>query len=229
MDLILFDIDGTLIQSMKQDGECYVAALEEVFGFTDVDDDWSGYEYATDGGIFLEVFSARRGRDPSRTESEELCSRFVELLAAHCAERRLEEVAGANRLLNALRERDDTAVAFATGCWRSPAALKMQSAGLSFEDAPSATSDDAISREEIIEIAVRRAALDRGVSGFENRVYVGDGVWDVRACRRLGLPFLGITPDIAADGLREEGAEFLLPDFEDQALFHEYRERCSRG
>lgn len=229
MDLILFDIDGTLIRSMTDDGECYLAAMEELFGFTDVDDDWSRYEYATDAGIFREVFSVRRGRDPSIDEMEEFRNRFVARLADRFSKNGLEEVSGAGRLLATLDAVDDIAVAFATGCWRRSAVLKMQSAGLSFDQAPSATSDDAISREEIMQIAARRAALERGIPGFDSTVYVGDGIWDVRACRRLGLSFIGITADIAASGLHAEGVEFLLPDFEDQRLFHEYRDRCSRG
>jgi phosphoglycolate phosphatase-like HAD superfamily hydrolase len=35
-------------------------------------------------------------------------------------------------------------------------------------------------------------AQRRPADGFERVVYVGDGLWDVRACVRLGLPFVGI-------------------------------------
>lgn len=225
MDLVLFDIDGTLIRSMEYDGECLVAALHEVFGFTDIEDDWSRYEHITDAGILIEAYEKRRGRPPSTNEIEGFCGYFAKLLAERCSQHRLEEVAGAGLLLVALEARPDIAVAFATGCFRRTAALKMQSARLSFDQASSATCDDAIGRDEIIRIAIGRAASDRGVSGFENTVYVGDAIWDVWACRRLGIPFIGITADITADRLRAEGTEFLLPDFRDQRLFHEYRER----
>jgi phosphoglycolate phosphatase-like HAD superfamily hydrolase len=225
MDLVLFDIDGTLIRSMADDGECLVAALGDVFGFTDIEDDWSCYEHITDAGILIETFRQRRGRPPSTNEIEAFCGHFAELLAERCSQQRLEEVAGAGLLLAALEAQSDIAVAFATGCFRRTATLKMQSARLSFDSASSATCDDAIGRDEIIRIAIGRAASDRGVSGFENTVYVGDAIWDVWACRRLRIPFIGITADITADRLRAEGTEFLLPDFRDQGLFHEYRER----
>ncbi len=225
MDLVLFDIDGTLIRSMEDDGECFIAALDEVFGFTDIEDDWSCYEHITDAGILIEAFKQRRGRPPSTNEIEAFCAYFVELLAERCSEHRLEEIAGAGLLLDALGARKDIAVAFATGCFRQSATLKMQNARLSFDQTTSATCDDAISRDEIIRVAIGRAASDQGVAGFENAVYVGDAIWDVWACRRLGLPFIGVTADITADRLRAEGIEFLLPDFRDQGLFHEYRER----
>jgi len=225
MDLVLFDIDGTLIRSMEDDGECFVAALGEVFGFTDIEDDWSRYEHITDAGILIETFNQRRGYPPSTNEIEAFCECFVELLAERCSERRLEEVAGAGLLLAVLEKQNDIAVAFATGCFRRSAALKMQSARLSFDQASSATCDDAIFRDEIIRVAIGRAASDQDVAGFEKAVYVGDAIWDVWACRRLGLPFIGVTADITADRLSAEGIEFLLPDFRDQELFHEYRER----
>ena len=225
MDLILFDVDGTLIRSMQDDGECLVTALYDVFGFTDVEDDWSCYQHITDVGILIEAFEQRKGRAPSETESEAFCERYVELLTERCSENPLEPIAGAAMLLDALAEREDIAVAFATGCFRRCAAVKMLSAGLSFDLAPAATCDDAISRHEIMENGIAKAAANHGVTGFDNMVYVGDAIWDVWACRRLGLPFIGVAADITADRLRAEGIEFLLPDFRDQGLFEDYRER----
>jgi phosphoglycolate phosphatase-like HAD superfamily hydrolase len=225
MDLVLFDIDGTLIRSMRDDGECLVASLHDVFGFTDIEDDWSRYQHITDAGILIEAFEQRRGRPPSAAEVETFCEHFVGLLSERCSENRLEPIAGAALLLEALAAREDIAVAFATGCFRRTAAVKMASAGLSFDQAPAATCNDAISREEIIEIAIAKAASEQSTPGFENAVYVGDGIWDVWACRRLGLPFIGVAADTTAERLRGEGIEFLLPDFRDQGLFHEYRKR----
>src|SRR6516162_1489083 len=46
MRLVIFDIDGTLTQTMKVDADCFVRSLAEVCGFRDVDTDWSGYKHA---------------------------------------------------------------------------------------------------------------------------------------------------------------------------------------
>lgn len=229
MDLVLFDIDGTLIRSMRDDGDCLVEALQTAFGFADVDDDWSRYRYITDAGVMIEAFEERRGRTPSTAEIENFRRQFVASLARRCAQRRLQQVPGAAALLAELAQRDDIAVAFATGCFRQTAVLKMESAGLCFDQVPSATCNDAISREDIMQIAINRAATQHGLERFENLVYVGDGIWDVWACRRLGVPFIGITADIAADRLRAEGVEYLLSDFRDRALFDIYRKQASRG
>ena len=39
MGLVIFDIDGTLTQTMKADEECFVRSLVEVCGVGDVDTD----------------------------------------------------------------------------------------------------------------------------------------------------------------------------------------------
>ena len=39
MHLVMFDIDGTLTETMKVDEECFVRSLAEVCGFTDVETD----------------------------------------------------------------------------------------------------------------------------------------------------------------------------------------------
>ena len=50
----------------------------------------------------------------------------------------------------------------------------------------------------------------------EQVIYVGDGVWDLIACRSLGIPFIGVGERIAA--LAELGARQVLPDLEPRAF-----------
>ena len=68
MHLIMFDIDGTLTETMKVDEECFVRSFKDVFGFTDIDTDWSRYPRTTDSGIFHDIFAARVGRSPTAKE-----------------------------------------------------------------------------------------------------------------------------------------------------------------
>ena len=39
MHLVMFDIDGTLTETMKVDEECFVRSFKDVFGFADIDTD----------------------------------------------------------------------------------------------------------------------------------------------------------------------------------------------
>jgi phosphoglycolate phosphatase-like HAD superfamily hydrolase len=58
------------------------------------------------------------------------------------------------------------------------------------------------------------------VGSFEGVVYVGDGVWDARAARNLGFPFIGISPEPGkAARLHAEGACRVFGDYLDAAAF----------
>ena len=50
---------------MEDDGGCRVTALNKVFGSTDIADDLSQDEFATDAGILSKVFPERGGRPRS--------------------------------------------------------------------------------------------------------------------------------------------------------------------
>ena len=125
--------------------------------------------------------------------------------------------AGHPRLLESLGRSGDYRVALATGAWRDSARLKMASAGLCYDDYPAASSDDAFEREAIIKLSAQRATERFG--GFDRSVYIGDGVWDARACRAIGIPFIGIAGDVRAERLTAEGAVKVFPDFTDQDSF----------
>jgi len=108
-------------------------------------------------------------------------------------------------------------VALATGAWRDSARLKMASAGLRYDDYPAASSDDAMERESIIRLSMLRAAERYGKSN--SAVYIGDGLWDARASRNIGIPFIGIADIGRAARLTAEGAVCVMPDFSDPDLF----------
>ena len=58
--LVVLDVDGTLTRITQVDTDCYVRALADVFGFHEVDTDWSHYRHATDGAILSELFERYR-------------------------------------------------------------------------------------------------------------------------------------------------------------------------
>ena len=129
MHLVMFDIDGTLTETMKVDEECFIRAFKDVFGFTDIDTDWSHYPRTTDSGIFHDVFTSRIGRSATAQEVSRFCRHFIQLLAAASSQSPFAPVAGADRLLSRLAQGGSHRVSLATGGWRDSARLKMASAG----------------------------------------------------------------------------------------------------
>ena len=90
--------------------------------------------------------------------------------------------------------------------------MKLAAAGVPFEGVPAAHADDAHPREDIIRTAATRA-LGTSDSNFERAVYVGDGVWDVRAAAELGIGFVGIGESEAAERLRSAGSNVVFPNY----------------
>jgi phosphoglycolate phosphatase-like HAD superfamily hydrolase len=217
MRLVIFDVDGTLTQSMEADAKCFVRSLAEVCGFSDIDTDWSRYKHVTDSGVFQEIYESRAGRSPSSHEISVFRQHFVGLLGQVSSGAPFAPITGAPVLLSRLATSREYCVALATGAWRESARLKMRSAGLCYDDYPAASSDDALDRESIIRLSMRRAADRYG--RLDNTVYVGDAVWDARACRNLGIPFIGIAADGRAARLFAEGAICVFPDFSATDLF----------
>jgi len=221
MKLIMFDIDGTLTRTDAADGDCFVQALQDVFGFTGISDDWSIYPHCTDSGILDALFHEREGRPPSEAEATDFQRHFVALLNAETAARPFAQVEGAHEMLRQLLATPSIAVSLASGAWECSARLKLASAGLEFPQIPGAFADDAHYREDIMRASLSRAAHLHARGSFESVIYIGDGVWDARACRALGWPCIGIARDpVKAARLVSEGALTVLSGYEPaQPLF----------
>ena len=214
MGVILFDVDGTLTDTMDIDTRCFLRAFADVCGFDDVDADWSHYRNATDAGIFQEVFESRRGRSPTVSETVEFRQHLVALFRSAALQQPFAPIRGAAALLARLTERGEYRIGLATGCWSDAARVKMGSAGFCYDDYPAASADDAPDRETIVRIAAQRTAGE-SKKEWNHAIYVGDGVWDVKMYRLLGIPFLGIGVGAQKERLIAAGASDVLPDFAD--------------
>lgn len=214
MNLAMFDIDGTLTQSDVVDEECFLRALKDVFGFREINNDWSAYPHCTDGALLATIFQERLGRAPASDEIAEFQAHFITLLAAAANQSPFQPVAGAREMLSHLLAAPEWAVSLASGAWEASARLKLASAELHFPNMPGAFADDAPAREAIMRASLDKALRLHGGTSFDSVVYIGDGVWDARACRDLGWPFIGIASDAAKIArLRSEGARHVFPHF----------------
>ncbi|HEY1233374.1 MAG TPA: HAD hydrolase-like protein [Candidatus Binatia bacterium] len=228
MGVILFDVDGTLTDTMDVDTRCFLQAFVDVCGFADVDPDWSHYRNATDAGIFQEVFESRRGRSPTVSETVEFREHLVALFRSAAQQKPFAPIRGASALLRRLSERGEYRIGLATGCWSDAARVKMASAGFCYDDYPSASADDAPDRETIVRIAAQRTAGETDRE-WNRAIYVGDGVWDVKMSRLLGIPFLGIGSEEQRESLIAAGASDVLPDFSDIHGFLLSLHKLARG
>ncbi len=231
MNLVIFDIDGTLTRSVRIDEVCFVEAIEDTTSIRNIDQHWARYTYSTDSGLALQIFQEKLGRQPFVNEIKQVQTRFFELLdeAFRIDPGACQAVNGAPALLSHLQETPGWAIALATGCWSGSAARKLSAAGLPTEGVPIGTADDSYVRSEIIEIALQRAQATYRISAFDAVVYVGDGVWDLKAARSLGIGFVGITQGKHGARLWSFGAEHMLEDYGDLSMVIERIQAASKA
>ena len=216
INLVVFDVDGTLTATADVDSRCFAEAVSSEFGIEHVDADWTSYSEFTDSMIIDEIFRERFGRRPGSGEISRLIGRFLAALSRAHGERPQDfaEIPGAAALVDALRGRADWRVAIATGGWERSARLKLAYASIDADGVPLAAADDSPFRAGIVTAATERAAELAG-QPFERVVLVGDTLWDVSTAAGLGRPFLGVGVEEQALRLRRAGASAVVPDFAD--------------
>lgn len=211
MKVLVFDIDGTLTATASVDGRLFAEALGAVLTLPS-EEPWFGLTELTDAAILAELCAARPAAERIVVEREVQRRFFASLEAAVEAEpEAFQPISGAREIFEAIRGAGWTP-AIATGAWRRSAETKLAAAGIPVSGVPLVTSSEHPRRVNIIRHAVQLAA-----SAYEPEevVYVGDGSWDVVACRELGIGFVGRGAPADAQALAELGAAAVLPDFSD--------------
>jgi len=180
----MFDIDGTLIESYDFDSECFTEAVKEVTGL-EIDTDWASYKHVTDTGILKEFFNENSIENTNEVSKNIKCA-FLAKIQTRIDDQPINEIKGASKFITKLKELDGVVISFATGGWLESAVLKLESAGIDISGIPIASSNDHYSRIEIMKIAEQRAIKESRLSF----TYFGDGSWDLKACKELGVNFV---------------------------------------
>lgn len=222
MILLLFDLDGTLVDTSADDARLYAAALAQVAGEPVPLYSWEKYSEITASAIAREALApilGRRVRDGEVYQAREAQTKLWDQAHAQGA-LQVRAVPGARELFAEAQTRHGYVAAVATGGWGPSALIKLHLAGFPLDNLVIASSDDAETRAKILNTAEILAAAARGCFGFSARVVIGDGVWDARGARAVKGGFVGVSTDPAhAKLLRAEGAAAVIPDFTDRAAF----------
>ncbi len=188
---VIFDIDGTLLNSSAQDDHLYKQAARKVLGDVRFRPGLADYQHVTDAGILLEVCADNGiAADPALTDAVKT-QFFADLEAFIDDHGPFLEMPGAQALLERLLRSDDHGIAIATGSWRRSAEIKLASAGFALDGVTVANSDDAIERTAIMQHAL--ASIGRDCRSI---TYFGDGSWDRLACDALGWRFRAVGPGL---------------------------------
>ncbi len=211
----MFDLDGTLVDSMNIDSDCYLQALVDVFEFDldKIDRNWGNYPHITDAGILQTLCQTELGRNPTPLEIKAYQQRFLNLLNIAIGNQPLQEIIGAKNILHYLETAPNYAMAIATGAWKKTAKFKLQQTKLDEIIIPIACSDDDRSRVKIMKCAYQRSIEFYQQPQFETVTYIGDGVWDGVASQELDYHFIGIGSGNRVGDLLATGARHVFPNY----------------
>ena len=213
MKLILFDIDGTILDSVKTDDLCYIKTFWDLFSWDLSNIDWNNFKNVTDSGITQELFFSKYERAPTGHEIESIISYYGQQLEFHSEF--IKEIDCALSFLEHLDALPDIAVGFATGGWRETAVIKCKSIGFKLEEHPFVSSSDHFERASIIDLAIKDALVRSKVESFDSITYFGDGLWDLRATKEMGIDFIGVDHH-SDEKLRNAGVKRIISDYKKQ-------------
>lgn len=210
MDLVLFDIDGTLLTSRGAGRESLDVAFEAVHGWAAATAGLS-LAGATDGGIVRDV-ARRFGVTAESIDLARVQARYYEALEERLAEPgRARACAGVHALVERLR--GTVHLGLLTGNWREGARRKLAAIGMEEGWEPGAFGDDAVDRDALVPVARARARA----AGLEvaRVIVVGDTPADVSCARAGGAIAVAVETGFATrEALRAAGPDLLLPDLE---------------
>jgi phosphoglycolate phosphatase-like HAD superfamily hydrolase len=217
MRVALFDIDGTLLDSLGAGRRAMEAALVETFGTPGPAD--YRYDGKTDRQIVREQMR-EAGHDDAAIDArmDEVFARYLAGLADEVAAGTVRRLAGVAEVLDALEPREDVVLGLLTGNVAEGAAVKLRAAGLAVERfVVCAYGSDHESRLELPGIARQRAVrrLGRDV-GAEQLVIIGDTPLDIACAHHGGARAVAVgTGHYSVETLAEHAPARVLADLAD--------------
>lgn len=206
--LIIFAVDGTLIGGEAADWLSFDTAIESVLGFAADETFFAGLPEITAQSI-AEAAVRASGAEPGNGLEKRIHDEYFRgLREAHSSDPlTFQPRPSVPELLQHLSSMPGVKVALATGDWHPTITFKLAAAGIDISNFPIATSSDTPRRPDIIRLAAERADMP-----LSQAVYVGDGPWDMRACRELDLAFIGTGE--RTHRLSQSGVQHILEPLE---------------
>jgi len=217
--LILFDVDGTLVYSNRNDSLSFAETYEDLYKRPFPTIDWDTYPHVTDTAILQLVIGSHFQRECHWDEIEIFQDHYI---ARMNAKRQADggpyrEVPAARSTIGLLREDPRFSLGIATGGWERPAAFKLGYLAFPIDGIPLIGADRRHTRPAILQAAIDCCLrLDPAIDRI---VYVGDALWDVATTRQMNLNFVGIRYKGDVEMLRKEGVAHVFPDFTDFPRF----------
>ncbi len=218
--LVLFDIDGTLIDTGGAGLRALDMAFHDLYGIMDA---FKGVKMAgrTDIGIIKEGLKLH-GIGVRDGEVEKVAERYISFLGREINNPDRKVKPGVISVLERLRM-DEVPIGLLTGNIEKGARIKLGALGLNEYFPTGAFGNDHEDRDMLLPIALKRFSELGVVVSPENCIVVGDTPRDVRCSRVHGASCIGVaTGPYRAEVLESAGADLVLESLAERGPFFNF-------
>ncbi|MFC1883770.1 HAD family hydrolase [Thermodesulfobacteriota bacterium] len=212
MKLLLFDIDGTLIDPYGAGSRSAGKAFEDLFHIKDA---FAGVRMAgkTDIQIMKEGLATHGLPDGDETLSS-IFEVYLGHLKREVSNKRGKIKPGVVELLDDLKGNADCFLGLLTGNIQAGARIKLEAFGLNSYFPAGAFGDDNEDRNKLMPFAVRRFEEITGTTiPYSDCIVIGDTPMDVMCSRPFGAKAVAVsTGPYSYDSLVKTGADYVVKD-----------------
>jgi phosphoglycolate phosphatase-like HAD superfamily hydrolase len=215
MNILLFDIDGTLLLS----GGAGNRSMERVFsGLYGIQHATWGRDFSgmSDPAILWDLFFHFRQRACTEEQLEDMTEAYLRFLGEEVeSSSGFRVLPGVAELIGRLSQREDALLGIATGNLEGGARLKLKRAGLLSYFRFGAYGSDSEDRRVIVALAIQRAQDLIGGGSDRHLVFViGDTPLDIAAGKAVGSLTVAVASGTKSlEELRSHQPTYLFPDF----------------
>lgn len=219
MRLILFDIDGTLMDSGMAGTRALDYAFRDLYG---IEGAFKSIPMAgmTDSWIVSQAM--KKHNIPSgNPEMERVMSAYLSHLSREIDNPMKHLKPGIREILQSLGQRDDLVLGLLTGNFEQGAGIKLKSFGIEGYFRLGAYGSDHAERVELLPFAVKRFRASFGSEvRYEDCVIIGDTPMDVACSKPHGAKAVAVaTGPYEIAELKKTPADLVIPDFSDPREF----------
>lgn len=195
MNLILFDVSGTLVHSCDFGHEVMLHTLSKLLGAPKRTlEDFCKAE--TDTAFVEKVWDLVKGEEIGKKDWKNIYEVYQSTLLEFYQKRghRFSPIDGAPDLLRNLQNSKSWGFAIVSTSWHELAHLSLRSSGFYTRRMHVVSGEGIRKKADLLSKAIDSSKRWYGVDEFSKITYVGDDTLDLTTCQELKLPFIEVTP-----------------------------------